>query len=77
MCVRVHVSVCVADIYVLIKHNIYVIFLFFFLRSSIGGVLAYVTDFNSPTTWAATFRLRGYIGYKSVRVVLLLLVVLL
>ena len=33
-------------------------FFSFFLRSSIGGV-AYVTVFNSPATWAATFRLRG------------------
>ena len=32
----------------------------FFLRSSIGGVVAYVTGFNSSATWAATFRLRGY-----------------
>ena len=34
------------------------IFLSFFLRSSIGGVV-YVTVFKSSTTWAATFRLRG------------------
>ena len=31
----------------------------FFLHSSIVGV-AYVTIFNSSTTWAATFHLQGY-----------------
>ena len=40
--------------------DFFYVFFSFFLRSFIGGV-AYVTVFNSPATWAATFQaLRGY-----------------